>query len=360
MLWVRRTTHINAVNSCSAYIPEAPRKLGIRGYPDWSLVEAAFNARWPPVKVASKLTEEFQGELLGCMLLEETLGLKERVADREVWSHIAWADNIGIFAAGADIMNSKTYIGKVKKALPGIIRDKLADSYPNWTTFLDNVCSIDIDYIKGKAEDSRKLLETVMQRFRRMDRITTPIATAPNCHFTNITNKVITPNNIQYNAVRSHTNSNANTNTKGPGRIISAADRAAFRARYNILPHHPPTDAGRIAHQAQQKAWFDANPSGFVTEMTLYPLRPGTAGVGSSECFRCGLYGHISGNCTTDRPLLQHEQQWQAICSNMLREPRAANPVGVRVVVIDNYGTTMEMQGVEGDNGQGKVEGPSE
>ncbi|KAG6851949.1 hypothetical protein C0991_004647, partial [Blastosporella zonata] len=132
---------------------------------DWSLVKVVFNARWPPVKVASKSTEEFKGELLGCMLLEETLGLKERVADREVWSHIAWADNIGIFAVGADIMNSKTYIGQVKKALPGIIRDKLADFYPNWTTFLDNVCSIDTNYIKGKAKDSRKLLETVTQRF---------------------------------------------------------------------------------------------------------------------------------------------------------------------------------------------------
>ncbi|KAG6838971.1 hypothetical protein C0991_006930 [Blastosporella zonata] len=332
---------------------------------NWSLVEAAFNARWPPVKIAAKLTEEFEGELLGCVLLEEVLGLKECVADREVWSHIAWADRIGILAAGADILGSKTYIGQVKKTLPGVVRDKLADSYANWTAFLDDVRGIDIEYIKGKAEDARKLLETVALHVHQMDRTTTAAATAPGRRFANITNEVSPANTTVYNRGRPPTSSNtnaninANTNTKGPGRVVTAADRAAFKGQYNLLPHHPPTDAGRLAHQAQQKAWFDANPSGIVTEMTPYPLRPGTAAVNSSECFKCGLFGHISGYCTTTRPLLPNEQRWRAICANMLREPRAAAPVGVRLVVIDDYGTTMEVQGGGGDEGQGKEEGPS-
>ncbi|KAG6852034.1 hypothetical protein C0991_003733 [Blastosporella zonata] len=125
---------------------------------DWSLVEEAFNARWPPIKIAAMTTEEFEEELLSCRLAEEVLGLKECIADRDIWSHIAWADRIGTLAAGADILGSKTYIGQVKKSLPGVMRDKLSDSYANWTAFLDDVCGIDIDYIKGKAADAKKLL----------------------------------------------------------------------------------------------------------------------------------------------------------------------------------------------------------
>ncbi|KAG6863226.1 hypothetical protein C0991_007320, partial [Blastosporella zonata] len=240
---------------------------------DWALVEAAFNVRWPPISIAAKSTEEYVEELLECRLADATLGSKECVADREVWTHIAWADKMAMFTSGADVLSSKTYISQVKKALPGTIRDKLADSYTNWTTFLDDVRNIDIDYIKGKADDARKLLESFTLRIQRMDR---PTATAPatsSRHFANITNEAPLAVNNAYSSGRPP----ANVNAKGPGRVVSVADRIAFRARYNILPHHPPTDAGRLAHQAQQKAWFDANPSGIVTELTPYPLRPGTA-----------------------------------------------------------------------------------
>ncbi|KAG6847855.1 hypothetical protein C0991_001320, partial [Blastosporella zonata] len=78
---------------------------------DWSLVEDAFHAKWPPVKIAAKRTEEYEEELLSCRMKDEVLGLKEQVADREVWSHIAWADKMGKLASGAGIMDSKTYIG---------------------------------------------------------------------------------------------------------------------------------------------------------------------------------------------------------------------------------------------------------
>ncbi|KAG6863929.1 hypothetical protein C0991_001912 [Blastosporella zonata] len=323
---------------------------------DWALVEDAFNLRWPPVSIAAKSTEEYVEELLGCRLADDRLGVKEHVADREVWSHVAWADKMGMFATGADVVGSKTYIPQVKKTLPGTIRDRLADSYSNWTSFLDDVRCIDIDYIKGKADDARKLLDSVAMCVQRMDRPTTITPATSSRHLTSITSEAAPTPTYSYSGGRTGIASS----TRRPGRVVSEADRIAFRSRYNILPHHPPTDAGRLAHQAQQKAWFNSNPGGVVTEMTPYPLRPGTAAVGSSECFKCGLFGHISGNCTSDRPLLPNEQRWRAICANMLREPRASAPTGVRLVVVDNYGTTMEIQEGGGDVSQGKEDGPSD
>ncbi|KAG6863989.1 hypothetical protein C0991_001317, partial [Blastosporella zonata] len=150
---------------------------------DWALVKAAFNIRWPPISIAAKLTEEYVKELLECRLADATLGSKECVADREVWTHIAWVDKMAMFASGADVLSSKTYILQVKKALPGTIRDKLADSYTNWTTFLDDVPT-------APATSSR--------------------------HFANITNEAPLAVNNAYSSGRPP----ANVNAKGPGRVV--------------------------------------------------------------------------------------------------------------------------------------------
>ncbi|KAG6851819.1 hypothetical protein C0991_005741 [Blastosporella zonata] len=207
---------------------------------DWSLVEDAFHAKWPPVKIAAKCMEEYEEELLSCRMKDEALGLKEQVADREVWSHIAWANKMGKLASGASIMNSKTYIGHVKKALLYIIRDKLADSYTDWTSFLNCMCNIDIDYIKGKADNARILLDTITQRMQHFDLFTPTIATSPSRRLANITNKSTVPGNNPYGGVCPPVNgapsNNAysgghppiSSNTRGPGRVISTTNQLAF------------------------------------------------------------------------------------------------------------------------------------
>ena len=86
------------------------------------------------------------------------------------------------------------------------------------------------------------------------------------------------------------------------------ADRDALLLCLQKYPHHPDTEAGRQAHQAQQAEW--AKTHGFnaiVTESTPYPLRPGTAPVCSGECFTCGFTGHMGrrdgSTCGGNRPL---------------------------------------------------------
>jgi hypothetical protein len=143
----------------------------------------------------------------------------------------------------------------------------------------------------------------------------------------------------------------------GPRPAPTPEQKAEIRALINRLPHHPDTQAGRQAHQAQQTEWVRAYGYGTrVTEKTPYPLRPGTAPVNSGECFTCGYLGHLGArtgeDCTAlgHRPLHPNEQQWRVICARILREPRPT--ANVHFVAIDDYGTTLQ-------DIQGNGEGPS-
>ena len=79
----------------------------------WEDIEAGFMVRWPRVVVVKKMSMEYEEELLGLMLRAQDLGRKEQVAGREVYTHIAWADNMQRLAKGARVEAGLTYIGQV-------------------------------------------------------------------------------------------------------------------------------------------------------------------------------------------------------------------------------------------------------
>jgi hypothetical protein len=145
------------------------------------------------------------------------------------------------------------------------------------------------------------------------------------------------------------------TQTNNPRPPATQADRAALLVCLQKYPHHPDTEAGRQAHQAQQAEWARTHGlNARVTESTPYPLRPGTLPVDSGECFTCGYSGHMGrrdgSTCGGNRALHPHEQTWRSICARILRQTRAA--ASVQLVTVDDYGTTwIDVQGNE--------EGPS-
>ena len=123
----------------------------------------------------------------------------------------------------------------------------------------------------------------------------------------------------------------------------------------NKFPHHPDTQAGRQAHQAQQAEWVRTFRYGTkVTEKTPYPLQPGTAPVNSGECFTCRYIGHLGARTSEackalgHQPLHLNEQQWRVICAHILKEPKTAT--NVHFITVDDYSTTLqEIQ----ENGEG-------
>ena len=143
----------------------------------------------------------------------------------------------------------------------------------------------------------------------------------------------------------------AKQQSSNPRPPATQADRTALLTCIQKYPHHPDTEAGRRAHQAQQAEWAKTHGLGtYVTESTPQPLRPGTLPVSSGECFTCGFTGHMGGRdgstCGGNRALHRHEQTWRAICSRILRQTRSA--ANIQLVMVDDYETTwQEIQGNE-------------
>jgi len=343
-------------------------ELAVPDKKDWNAIEAAFNKRWPRKKAVKKTKEEYEEEITGTRLQMEDLGKKEKTAGRETYSHIIWADKMDTIVRGAKIEGTTTYIGHVRKELPKLLREKVGTGHADWTAFLQAVRNVDLDHIREGVDIWKKEQEeqlALKKRVQYLEKLTAS-PTAPLRHqMTTFSLGNAQQNPSQTTHQTTTTPANPFTGTSGgTGNLFvpkntrpppTQADRTALLSRLQKYPHHPDTDAGRLAHQAQQAEWVKTHGlTAIVTEATPYPLRPGTCPVNSGECFTCGLLGHLGrrdgSTCGGNRPLNTREQTWRAICSRILKETRTA--ASIQIVEVDDYGTTWQEM-------QGKEEGPS-
>lgn len=344
----------------------------------WADIEAAFKKRWPRKKQVKKTAEEYEEEIVDNTLKTEDLAKKEKIAGRDVYSHIAWADRMATIVKGAKLQKTTTHIRQVRKNLPTILREKIGTGHDDWDDFLKSVRDVDIDYIRDSVERWTKeqkeqknierriqLLETVSKsptaplrhQLSSVAISTQPPTTSSMGNFTNpFTNPGGGQGNLRFTPAPLPPQYNKPAQPSyTPRPPPTEEQKAELRSLLNSLPHHPDTQAGRQAHQAQQTEWVRTHGFGTrVTEKTPYPLRPGTAPVNSGECFTCGNPGHMGSRtgevCQSlgHRPLHHNEQQWRVICARILKEPKRT--ADVRYLTIDDYGTTW--QGTQG-NGEG-------
>ena len=341
---------------------------------DWNAIESTFNQRWPRKKAAKKTTEEYEEEITGLLRLKmEDLGKKEKTAGREVYSHIAWADKMTTIVKGAKIETMTTYIGQVRKELPKLLREKIGAGHTDWMTFLQAVRDMDVDHIRDGVDIWKKEQDeqdTLRKRVQQLEKLTASPTSPLRHQMTSFNLGNVSPNISQQPRQTPASPANPFTSTTGgrgnlfqtpqagnpsqssnPRPPATQADRTALLACIQKYPHHPDTEAGRRAHQAQQAEWAKTHGLGtYVTESTPYPLRPGTLPVGSGECFTCEFTGHMGrrdgSTCGGNRALHPHEQTWRAICSRILRQTRSA--ANIQLVMVDDYGNTwQEVQGNE-------------
>ena len=336
---------------------------------DWKSIEAAFRTRWPRKKAAKKTSEEYEEEVRELELKMEDLGKKEKVAGREIYTHIAWADKMGTIIRGAKLESTTTHIGHVRKNLPTLLREKIGAGHADWTAFLTAIRDIDIDYIRDGVDSWKKeqaKQEAVKKRIGELEKLVTTSPTAPirqRMSTFNIGNQLsmapvtrqTTPANANPFATAGGGQENLfaqpRTTNYMPRPPPTQADKAALQVRLTKYPQHPDTEAGRKAHQAQQADWMTTHgPGTRITESTPYPLRPGTAPINSGECFTCGFTGHMGrrdgSTCEGRRSLHPNEQAWRSIFSRILREPKGA--INMHLVTFDDYGTNwQDVQGNE-------------
>jgi hypothetical protein len=98
-----------------------------------------------------------------------------------------------------------------------------------------------------------------------------------------------------------------------------------------------------------------------VMHKTGYPLKPGTAAIGSSKCFACTTHGHNRRNCQLPvdyaERLTCKEAAWRAIVSRVLRafNRNIATPILLVINHILQYSSAWIQELLE--HMEGKVEG---
>ncbi|KAF8804534.1 hypothetical protein BYT27DRAFT_7225232 [Phlegmacium glaucopus] len=327
----------------------------------WADIQEAFQKRWPRKKQVKKTVEEYEEEILGQKIATEDLAKKEKIAGREVYSHIAWADKIAKSVKGAKLDKTTTYIRQVRKDLPNILQEKIGTGHEDWDVFLQAVRDIDIDHIRDsmdiwnkmqaeqKAIERRiQILETVLKSptapiQQQLSTVAISRQSSANATSTNnpFKNNGDGQGNLRFstNPTTQHQNRPAFTNPRNPP---TAKQKAELRALLSTIPHHPDTQAGRQAYQAQQTKWART-------------YRPNT------RCFTCGQIGHLGSRSGEDcqalgyRMLHPNEQRWRSICARILKEPRNAEPqntTNVHLLAINDYSTSWQ-------DIQGNGEGPS-
>ena len=274
---------------------------------DWDAIEAAFNKCWPKKIVGKKTKEEYEAEITGLCLKMENLGKKETIVGREVYAHIAWADNMEMVVKGAKLEETTTYIGQVCKELPKPIKEKVGTGHADWGEFLQAVRDVDTDHIKDelaawkREQDEQEVLKKRIQQLEKLTNSPTALLRQQMTNFS-ISNgpqpqQQVTPT---VNPFLTSTSGCSNlfqliqpkTSNLRPTPML--ADRAALLACLQKYPHYPDTEVGRQAHRAQQADWARTHrANAMVNKLTPYPLRPGTLLVGSGECFTCRLLGHM-------------------------------------------------------------------
>ncbi|KAJ7602165.1 hypothetical protein DFH06DRAFT_1024187 [Mycena polygramma] len=348
---------------------------------DWDKTETAFETKWPETVVVQKAQTDYELELGETRLEEKDLGKKESVLGRDVWTHVIWADKMQKLAQGAKVVTGTTYIVHARRNLPNIIKDKIPSTFTDWKEFLTAVRDVDIEHIRDGAEKWRKEQENkkaVEDRIAQLSAELQRQQRAPVSPTAGIRQQM-TNTSLQGPRLPPPPPYNPNAGTfggrgGGRGNLFGGAattrgpttevQKAALRERIKSLVQHPNTAQGCLEHQKQQQAWVSQYGMGaIVTELTPYPLRPGTLPINSGECWKC--------ECVAVGPRILHpnEVAWRRICKGILWEPtygqggQGRGTANVRLVQIDDYGTWEEIPSMghaENDDGQGNGQGPSE
>jgi hypothetical protein len=135
----------------------------------WALIENAFVARWPRKTQVKKTDDEYEDEIVGRKLKTEDLGKKEKVAGREVYTHVAWADKMAQLVKGAKWEKTTNQLRRVRKELPTVLREKIGTGHVDWNDFLKAVRTVDVEHIRDSIDIKNKDQADIDKRFKALE-----------------------------------------------------------------------------------------------------------------------------------------------------------------------------------------------
>ncbi|KAG5649712.1 hypothetical protein H0H81_002398 [Sphagnurus paluster] len=284
---------------------------------NWNTFESVFSTKFPGIKKAARTTMELEREFQGMRLKVKDLATMETYGGVEVWTHVAFAEKVLDLARRAKIDTVTSYIFMVHDNLPEIIKDKVSESHANWNAFCTAIKDIDLTHIrdgKRKFEEKRAEAEKLENQIHRLEQqlSRSNISTATQPRAPRPTNSLsITPT----------PSTNPSPIPHQPLLPVTEEMWTAARARIAEFPQQPDTPEGNAAYREQCHAWLRTfSASHTPNEKTGFPLKPGTAGLCSGECYLCGKVGHNHSACMApaSEMIVKKESDWQAFCARVL------------------------------------------
>ena len=317
----------------------------------WAAVKRAFLVRWPKKTTSSKSSHDKSNYLKGHILKEDELGKWQEEDGRDELSHVIWANKILTLAN--DVPDpAGLLIPEVRRLLPDVIRDRIESEFTTWEAFTTAIKAISKSSINDAQAKERKFRQAmdesraataaaraaVLQQsptapLRHMLR-NTAISSYPQSPFPQPQfHPTAPPSSQQLPTAAGRGQPPAHAAQTPALSTFRSNELRAADARTNAIQQHPDTPAGLTLYAAQIVNWNKAFPGRLkANEHCPYPLTPGTAALGSNECFGCGHVGHRANDCPTPNSIPPHERGWRAVAAIIFGVIRAREPASVRYV----------------------------
>ncbi|KAG2129030.1 hypothetical protein DEU56DRAFT_915345 [Suillus clintonianus] len=338
----------------------------------WSDLETAFLVRWPPA-IPLQLTSAQKKERLKAVVLKEAdIGMMIDDERGQEWGHVRWARQVQRLAQSFGD-NTCQFLDVVLNGVPDLLRDQLSDTYTDWAAFLTGVNGVSINLLaraRTRAAEEQAMREDIAQLKARLqpqqqapqtrsypsnppayrpyprppnNPATMPSAPAPAMSLHQQVNQG-QPNfapSMPYQAPSYQpqpstpgqnpfalTGAVPSTNLfyryqrfpQTPSRS-GAVDRIRMVAQYSMLQHFPDSESGRTAYSQQVKEWHEKHGADTMPHTGRpYHLKPGSAPLGSRECFTCGMItvpSHQAASCP-NAPMIPQETKWREIVSGLV------------------------------------------
>ena len=101
--------------------------------------------------------------MLALRLKEEDLGKKVKVADTEVWTHVAYATEALGLASDAEIESSDTMVTTVRDNLPNPIKKLVHSQHVTLADLLAAIKNLDANTVKEEAAYARDISAAASQ-----------------------------------------------------------------------------------------------------------------------------------------------------------------------------------------------------
>ena len=306
-------------------------------------VRMAFLKQWPPMKQAkwSRLQQRERIRELG--LKEEEVGKwvqEGRIGD---YGQNVWVDRAMRLALSMGDTDG-TLIEYAIETMLAVLRDHLDDGYNSWEDFVQVVREIPaarLHWGKEELEQNRACNSAIAVLRQQVTQLSVRTASqsqqstprlSPSPSYSNMfpAAQAYTQGMPASTRVAGSPQWHNATPLKGqpPPRI--PLSRAQIVERVSGIPQRSNMDEGQWLWEADVDAWHhthgrDASPS----LERPYPLKPGTAVLGSGECFSCSMVTdppHISRMCQAAEQLWPLESHWRQLVAGMLRRAMLPRP----------------------------------